>query len=70
MCCCPTQQHSGPEAAPLLQVTRAIPIHSTLRHTHIIDIYAAGEEAAKVDLVKEYAYGEQDCLAAAPSSAS
>ena len=40
-----------------LQVTREIKIHSALRHAHIIDLYAAFEDADNVYLVQEFAYG-------------
>ena len=46
-----------------MQVTREITIHSALRHAHIIDLYAAFEDADNVYLVQEFAYGAQQCQA-------
>ena len=45
-------------------MTREIKIHSTLRHAHIIDFYAAFEDVDNVYLVQEFAYGAHSAPAA------
>ena len=54
-------KHAAPQTTPsgncCTQVEREISIHSSMAHPHIVDFYAAFEDAGFIYLIMEYAEG-------------